>query len=119
MNNMIMIFCLMLFCSSVSFALTPRLSPNEKYRAVGIEGARKDYRLCREIAKERSGTGRRVASGAATGATYDVLTGSNFGYDLVFAAAAGAVVGAASSDNSDEIVGECLREKGYQISGWD
>jgi hypothetical protein len=118
----------------------PVLYPNAYYQSVGSAVADRDIRECRQLAessgaRERSGsagnTARKTAIGAGAGAASGAVGGAIAG-----AAGRGAMVGAASgatwgllsgvlgSGTSQpapaymNFVNRCLREKGYEITGW-
>lgn len=118
----------------------PVLYPNAYYQSVGRTIADRDIRECRQLAessgaREGSGsvgnTARRTAVGAGAGAASGAVGGAIAG-----AAGRGAMVGAASgatwgllssmlgSGTSrpapayTNFVNRCLREKGYEVTGW-
>ncbi len=125
------IFVMILILSSC--ASGPKLYPNEKFKAVGKEAAKRDIEKCiaeadnylesskgKKIAK---GAGAGAAIGAAMGAVGGMFTG-NMGRGLVrggaIGAAGGGVAGALSPDEiKHRYVNQCLAEKGYQVIGWD
>ncbi|CAD84811.1 MULTISPECIES: glycine zipper family protein [Nitrosomonas] len=119
----------------------PVLYPNSYYQSVGKVAAERDIRECRQLAesagaREGSGstgnTARRTAIGAGAGAASGAVGGAIAG-----AAGRGAMVGAASgatwgllsgllgSGSASQpapaymnFVNRCLREKGYEVTGW-
>lgn len=118
----------------------PVLYPNTYYQSVGRTIADRDIRECRQLAesagaREGSGstgnTARRTAVGAGAGAASGAVGGAIAG-----APGRGAMVGAASgatwgllsgmfgSGTSQpasaymNFVNRCLREKGYEVTGW-
>ena len=118
----------------------PVLYPNAYYQTVGKTVAERDIRECRQLAesagaRQRSGsagnTARRTAIGAGAGAASGAVGGAIAG-----AAGRGAMVGAASgatwgllsgllgsgtsqpSAAYTNFVNRCLREKGYEVTGW-
>lgn len=118
----------------------PVLYPNAYYLSVGKAVADRDIRECRQLAEAagaREGNGsagntaRKTAIGAGAGAASGAVGGAIAG-----AAGRGALVGAASgatwgllsgvlgSGTSQptsaymNFVNRCLREKGYEVTGW-
>ena len=118
----------------------PVLYPNAYYQTVGKTVAERDIRECRQLAESagaRQGSGsagntaRRTAVGAGAGAASGAVGGAIAG-----AAGRGAMVGAASgatwgllsgllgsgtsqpSAAYTNFVNRCLREKGYEVTGW-
>lgn len=120
----------------------PVLYPNAQLESVGKDAAERDIEACRQLAEsagaeERSGgKGGRVATntavgagvGAASGAVGGAITGS-VGRGSMIGAASGAVWGlltglfhAAGPSQPNQaymnFVNRCLREKGYDVTGW-
>lgn len=115
----------------------PVLYPNAKYKQVGEQTARRDIDDCMRLAEESGiahGGGeraaRRTAEGAAVGGAAGAATGIVRGRDVgeraatgaAAGAAAGAVHGAVRSDQPGQVykgfVQRCLRERGYDVIGW-
>ena len=118
-------------------AKRPVLYPNDHFREVGREAARRDIDECFRLAAEHSLTngngGAKAAEGAiessATGAAAGAASGAARGQAGRGAAAGAAGAGAGGfmrglfrSDEPDPIlrrfVEKCLREKGYEVIGW-
>lgn len=118
----------------------PVLYPNAYLQSVGKAAAQQDIRDCRQLAESagaREGSGktgnvaRRTAigagAGAASGAVGGAISGSA-GRGSMVGAASGAtwgllsgVLGTGSSRPSQayvNFVNRCLREKGYEVTGW-
>jgi hypothetical protein len=114
----------------------PVLYPNAYLQQVGKEQADRDVEACRELASEHvSGTaGKDIAKstavagagGAAVGAVAGAVSGRGVGTGAAIGAAtgatAGAVHGAAKQSGPSPVyknfVDRCLREKGYEVIGW-
>lgn len=125
-------------CSSAR----PVLYPNAYLRSVGKEAAELDIEVCKELAEaagaeQDSGKGGRVATstavgtgiGAASGAVGGAVSGAA-GQGSLIGAASGAVWGLLSGlfsaafgpahppEAYTNFVNRCLREKGYEVTGW-
>ncbi len=130
------VFCSLLILSACS-AKRPAFYPNDHLQTVGKSQARTDADQCMAEAKEygvKNDAGKAVggkavkgaAIGAATSAVVSVVLGGNVGRAAGAGAAGGATVGAMSgafdSDEPDPVfknyVNRCLREKGYEVIGW-
>ena len=114
----------------------PVLYPNDHLKTVGEEQSRLDIRECQRQAAEyvksnaAADTAKSTAIGAAAGAVVGGAVGAVTG-DLGRGAAAGAAGGGTagllgglfrSSKPSPvhmNYVDRCLREKGYDVIGWD
>lgn len=115
----------------------PVLYPNTKLKRVGNEVAQREIDDCMRLAEQYGvspGRGDKVARGAgggaavggATGAVAGAIGGRNVGDAAAAGAAiggtAGAVRGAVRSDRPSEayrgFVQRCLRERGYDVIGW-
>ncbi|KPK18793.1 MAG: hypothetical protein AMJ67_08450 [Betaproteobacteria bacterium SG8_41] len=115
----------------------PVLYPNAKLKRVGNEAAQWDVDDCMRMAEQYGvspGGGEKVARGAgegaavggATGAVAGAIGGRNVGEAAAAGAAiggtAGAVRGAVRSDRPSQpyrgFVQRCLRERGYDVIGW-
>jgi uncharacterized protein YcfJ len=123
----------MVGCSSTQ---SPVLYPNAHLREVGQEQAERDVHACRELASQNvpSAAGKEVAKdtavgaagGAAVGAVAGAVSGHGAGAGAAIGAAtggtAGAVHGAAKQTGPSPVyknfVNRCLREKGYEVIGW-
>ncbi|WP_292978652.1 glycine zipper family protein [Nitrosomonas sp.] len=119
----------------------PVLYPNAYYQTVGRAVAERDIRECRQLAesagaREGSGsaenTARRTAigagAGAASGAVGGAISGAA-GQGVLIGAASGATWGLLSGIFSSgsasqpapaymNFVNRCLRERGYEVTGW-
>jgi len=115
----------------------PVFYPNAHLEEVGKAQADKDADLCMAQAREygvKDGSGGKVggravkgaAVGAATSAAVSAVLGGNVGRAAGAGAAGGATAGAVSGafDARDpdavykNYVNRCLREKGYEVIGW-
>jgi len=124
---------LALTLASAGCASSPKLYPNKKYEAAGKDGAQTDIEDCEKKADDfgASSKGKNVAKGAATGAVVGAATGGVIGLlthslarGAIIGGAAGAAGGAAHGAMSpDQIkrgfVNKCLKDKGYEVIGWD
>ena len=115
----------------------PVLYPNAKYKEAGQEAAQREIDNCDRMARESGATpggGDRIARGGATGAAIGGATGAVAGAigrrNVLDSAAAGAAVGGTAgavhgATRSDEpssvyqgFMNRCLRERGYEVIGW-
>lgn len=115
----------------------PVLYPNAKLERVGNEVAQRDIDDCMRLAEQYGvspgredrvarGAGAGAAIGGATGAVAGAIGGRNVIDSAARGAAvggtAGAVGGAVRSDRPKEayrgFVQRCLRERGYDVIGW-
>ncbi|MDH3436876.1 MAG: glycine zipper family protein [Betaproteobacteria bacterium] len=115
----------------------PVFYPNAKLKRVGNEIAQRDADDCMRLAEQYGvspGGGEKVARGAgegaaiggATGAVAGVIRGRNVGGATAAGAAiggtAGGVRGAVRSDRPSQpyrgFVQRCLRERSYDVIGW-
>jgi hypothetical protein len=122
----------------------PVLYPNAKLREVGAEQAQRDTEACRGLASQHVGgtAGRDIgggaavggatggAAGAAGGAVHGAMSGRGAGAGAAIGAATGAAAGATAgavrgaikqtepSPVYKEFVNRCLRERGYDVVGW-
>lgn len=118
----------------------PVLYPNAYYQSVGKMVADQDIRECRQLAessgaREGSGTAgntaRRTAVGAGAGAASGAVGGAiagSAGRGAMVGAASGATYGLLSamfgsgtaqpSSTYTNFVNRCLRDKGYEVTGW-
>ena len=120
---------------AISCSSRPVLYPNARFHQVGEEVAQQDVDRCLQesesyLAKYNS-KAKKVATGAGKGAIAGTVMGGvsgllfgNAGRSLVGGAVIGAAGGAtAEALSPDEIkrsyVQQCLRDKGYQVIGWD
>lgn len=125
--SILIILFLFSSCSS-----KPVLYPNGKYETVGEEVAQKDVDACMAKADKflKSEKGQRIVksagSGAFVGAAMGAVTGLLFG-DVKRAVTSGAAVGGAAGAAGGAIspdqlkqsfTNKCLRDKGYEIVGW-
>jgi outer membrane lipoprotein SlyB len=117
-------------------ARRPFLAPNEYLTEMGPEAAQRDVDECLRLAAEAGPGARRAkqvagqtaggaAVGAATGAVAGAISGGP-GLGAAAGAAGGATAGLlrgifTSSDldaDQQRYAEDCLRQKGYHISGW-
>jgi len=119
-------------------AKRPVLGPNARLEAIGLDAAQQDIDDCLRWAtdeglesKPAGKIARSTAVGAATGAAVGAVAGA-----VVGVAGRGAAMGAAGGGTGGFIQGllqsryrdlnpeqrrlveQCLREKGYEVSGW-
>lgn len=115
---------------------SPVLYPNAHLQQVGQEQANRDIEACRELASQNvpSAAGKEIAKDAAAGATGGVAVGAVAGAVTGHGAGRGAAVGAATGGTAGAVhgtakqvepshvyknfVNRCLREKGYEVIGW-
>ena len=118
----------------------PVLYPNAHLESVGREAADRDIEECERMAKEagadrRSGEAEQVAKGTAVGGGIGAASGAvggaiagGAGIGAAVGAAGGAVAGFLGSLFSSRsslppaytgFVDRCLREKGYEPTGWN
>jgi hypothetical protein len=115
----------------------PVLYPNAKYQQGGKEAAQRAIEECDRFARE-SGTApgggdrtvRQGATGAAVGGATGAVAGAIGRRNVLDSAAAGAAVGGTAgavhgATRSDEpnpvykgFMDRCLRERGYEVIGW-
>lgn len=115
----------------------PVLYPNNHLKQVGNQAALQDIAECKQLAlssgvneHKDAAVGRQAAGGAAiggaTGGAYGLVRGNAAERGLA-GAAAGAAAGTArgtlqSSETSSifkNFVNRCLRERGYDVIGWE
>jgi len=133
-----LVFCVVgLFLAACS-AHKPILYPNDHYRQVGAETAESDINECMDLAKEAgaspsqgktaqaaTGTVAGGAIGSAAGAVGGAILG-NPGRGAMVGAAGGATGGflrslfrrSPPSGAFTNFVNRCLRERGYDPTGW-
>jgi len=115
---------------------SPVLYPNAKLQQVGKEQAEQDIEACRTLADDwvqstagkdiAKGTAVGAAGGAAVGAVAGAVSGRGAGTGAAVGAAtgatAGAVHGAAKQTEPSPVykqyVNRCLKERGYEVLGW-
>ena len=115
----------------------PVLYPNEHYRTVGEDVAKRETTECRKEAKVAGGSprggGTAVAGGTAVGAGAGAASGA-VGGAIAGSAGLGAAIGAASgaaygfigslfrpstpNPAYTRFVERCLVERGYEVVGW-
>ena len=121
------------------FDAKPILYPNDHYRQVGEETAKSDIKACMTLAEEAGAssskgktaeTATNTVAGGAVGSAAGAVGGAIFG-----SAGSGAMVGAASGATAGFLRGlfsssgpsgaftnyvdRCLRERGYDPTGWE
>jgi len=114
----------------------PVLYPNEKLKQAGPEQADRAIGECRQLADAyvQSTAGKDVAKGAAVGGVAGAAIGAVGGAVSGRGAGAGAAVGAATGATAGAVhgavkqtapspvykayVNRCLRERGYEVIGW-
>jgi outer membrane lipoprotein SlyB len=115
---------------------SPILYPNAHLQQVGKQQADKDIDECREFASHyvpstvaqdvATTTGIGAAAGAAIGAVAGAVGGGGAGRGAAIGAASGGTAGVAGglakqTDPSPAYKGfvdRCLRERGYEVAGW-
>jgi len=115
---------------------SPVLYPNAKLKQVGREQASRDIEECRKLADDyvqstaakdvAKGAAVGGAAGAAIGAVGGAVSGRGAGTGAAVGAATGATAGAvhgavkqtAPSPVYKQYVDRCLRERGYDVIGW-
>jgi len=117
-------FAAILFVLSACSSPRPILYPNSHWHSVGKEVAAQDIDACKQLA-ESAGAGIGAAAGAVGGA----ISGAA-GHGSAIGAASGAVWGLFAGlfhaafgpshppEAYTNFVNRCLREKGYEVGGW-
>lgn len=136
MKTVCLVAALALTLAGCARAQKPVLYPNVHLEDVGREQAERDIEACRARADEyvQSTTAKDVgkgaavgaAGGAAVGAVGGAVSGRGAGTGAAVGAATGATAGAvrgavkqtAPSPVYKQFVNRCLREKGYDVLGW-
>jgi hypothetical protein len=127
---------IMLLAGCASAPPKPVLYPNSHLHSVGQPQAEQDIAACKQlalssgVAENKDGdAGKKAATGAAVGGAsagaWGLVTG-NAGEralaGLAAGAAAGAVSGGAQSMETSPLfqnfVNRCLKERGYEVIGW-
>lgn len=130
MFKIIAVFMVMLLSACAS---KPQLYPNQKFKNVGKEAAKKDVDACMADADKflKSSKGKQITKGAGGGAAVGAAMGAvgglfsgNVGRGAVrggaIGAAAGGTAGALTPDQvKHQFVNQCLADQGYQVIGWD
>ena len=134
LSIMLMIFA-MVGCSNSR----PVLYPNEQYNQNGRQAANSAIDQCNALADEIGISevqykSKRTATSGAKGAVLGAVSGAiggaiggRVGVGTAIGAASGAAVGiisglASSTDRSptyQQFVNRCLRERGYEVIGWE
>jgi outer membrane lipoprotein SlyB len=113
----------------------PILQPNKKYQRVGHERSEQDIDIClkqadKQLEKTQARrTMRGAAIGAVAGGAVGALSGSSGHVGTLGGAALGAGGGAVGGaligrymtpqDAKRSLVNYCLKQKGYEVAGWD
>ena len=115
---------------------SPVLYPNEKLKQAGREQADREITECRKLADAyvQSTAGKDIAKGAAVGGAAGAAIGAVGGAVSGRGAGTGAAVGAATGATAGVVhgavkqtapspvykayVNRCLRERGYEVIGW-
>ncbi len=127
--------CIAVFSSCAS--KQPAFYPNDHLKRVGQAQALADIDECVQFAndygvknkqaeKVAKETARDGAAGAAAGAVISAVTGGNVGQSAAAGAAGGGVIGLIRGmfDSGEptpvfrQYVDKCLRDKGYEVIGW-
>lgn len=124
---------LLVGCASMQ---APILYPNAHLQQVSKQQAEKDIAECRELASQyvpntagkdvAKNTGIGAVAGAAIGAVAGAVSGGGAGRGAGIGAATGGTAGAARGvvKHADPrpaykgFVDRCLRERGYEVAGW-
>ena len=132
----LLVFAVALGLAGCASAQSPILYPNAHLQQVGQDQAERDIAACRELASQNvpSAAGKEIGKdtavgavgGAAVGAVAGAVSGHGAGRGAAIGAAtggtAGAVHGAAKQTGPSPVyksfVNRCLREKGYEVMGW-
>jgi outer membrane lipoprotein SlyB len=101
----------------------PVLYPNAHLKQVGQAAADRDVAECRQLARQAAGG---AAIGGASAGAWGLVRGNDAGGRALAGAAAGAAAGTVrgamkSSETSPvykNFVQRCLRERGYDVIGW-
>jgi len=115
----------------------PVLYPNAKYKQAGKEAAQREIDACDRLARDSGALPRggdkvlsQGATGAVVGGAAAAVAGAIGGRNVLDSAAAGAAVGgtagavhgATQSGEPDSVykgfMERCLRERGYEVIGW-
>lgn len=139
MNSFLRLLAVACACAGLAACATQRpvLYPNAKYKQVGEQVAQRDIEECSRLAEQSGASPRgndRIArggaSGAAVGGATGAVAGMIWGGNVVDRAAkgaaiggtAGAVHGATRSGEPGSVykgfMQRCLRDKGYEVIGW-
>jgi outer membrane lipoprotein SlyB len=138
MKQKVMLYGAML-CLVGCSSYKPILYQNEHYRQVGAEAAKADIKACMDLAEEAGAspnqgkaadTATNTVVGGAVGSAAGAVGGAVFGN-----AGTGAMVGAASGASAGflrglftssapsgaftQYVDRCLRDRGYEPTGWE
>ncbi|PYM90569.1 MAG: cell envelope biogenesis protein OmpA [Candidatus Rokuibacteriota bacterium] len=115
---------------------SPVLYPNAKLQEMGKEQADQDIEACRKLADDwvQSTAGKDIAKGAAVGGAGGAAVGAVAGAVSGRGAGTGAAVGAATGATAGAVhgaakqtepspvykqyVNRCLKERGYEVLGW-
>lgn len=132
------VLCTLFIAGIYGCASTPEpvLYPNPHLKQVGNQVAQRDIAECKQLARSSgvnetrdSNVGRQAAGGAAiggaAGGAYGVVRGDAVERGLAGAAAgaaAGTVRGTMQSSETSPLfknfVNRCLRDRGYEVIGW-
>ena len=133
---LVIILALVLALAGCARTQKPVLYPNARLRQVGHEQAERDIEECRTLASQYvestaakdigKGAAVGAAGGAAVGAVGGAVSGRGAGTGAAIGAATGATAGAvhgavkqtAPSPVYKQFVNRCLRERGYDVLGW-
>ncbi|HVG02077.1 MAG TPA: glycine zipper family protein [Nitrospira sp.] len=136
-QRLVLYTAILLFAGCSSYK--PILYQNEHYRQVGAEAAKADIKTCMDLAEEAGAspnkgrtaeTATNTVVGGAVGSAAGAVGGAVFGN-----AGSGAMVGAASGASAGflrglftssapsgaftQYVDRCLRDRGYEPTGWE
>ncbi len=127
---------MLLLVACAAQPVQPVLYPNERLKTVGEAASGKDIQACMALAREsgiKENKDGQVAEKAAKGAVVGAVASGAWGLVMGDAgqraaagaaagAASGAVVGAMDASELDPVfkrfVEKCLRDKGYEVIGW-
>jgi uncharacterized protein YcfJ len=140
MNRTVALFITAMLAAGISGCASsppePKLYPNAHLKQVGSRAAVRDIAECKQLARTSSvnehkdgEVGRKATGGAAiggaTGGAYGLVRGDAVERGLAGAAAgaaAGTVHGTMQSSETSPVfknfVNRCLRERGYEVIGW-
>jgi len=131
----IIVLCITVISSCAS--KRPAAYPNAQLKRAGQAQFQTDIDECVKLANDYGvknkqtgkvvkGTARDAAAGAAAGAVISAIVGGNIGQSTAAGAAGGGVIGLIrgifDSDEPSPVfrqyVDKCLRNKGYEVIGW-
>ncbi|MDC0535374.1 hypothetical protein OAO18_06135 [Francisellaceae bacterium] len=115
-------FVLLAGCST-----QPKLYPNDYYQKVGQSQAQKDIEYCEDLAEQQPVSGGQTAWEVTKGslAILSIVATGNRSYsgqsNAGSIADTNAILeaGPSSEDNEKQFIESCLKNKGYDVTGWE